>query len=515
MKHDSRNLRYGSTATFVTVMLLVSIILINVVMTALQSKYALYTDMTSKTTYSTTKEAKLALADVKNEVKIIFCHERDYVYESSYLHDVLLTAENLAREFEWLEVVFIDSVTEPTLVSKYKLNSADAVNQTDVIIESGDEYRKLGYKSFYVVDTDGTTVWGLKAEQVFASAILGVTAADIPVAHYTNTHGEEISPYLLETIYMAGYEIVPIDLTKDEIDPDARLIIINGPKYDFSANSGNTDGAATSELEKIDKFLTQSFGSLMVFVDPEANDLKNLEQYLNEWGVVFDNNIVKDNTQSITIDGQSVVAEYCTDDTLASNLIDEIATLATRPKTIFKNAGTISISSKFTADKADDSEASDGLGAPTGSYSYSSVSWVRDIAPVFTTGAEATAIGIGSSATEGVKIPANLMTISRQAQIIDQATYNSYVLCANTVFFSDSAFIKSNVYANRDVIFAALKQFGRENVPSGIGFKEYANYDIEDMTTSEADSATVLLMTVLPISFAVVGFVICIRRKYR
>ena len=109
----------------------------------------------------------------------------------------------------------------------------------------------------------------------------------------------------------------------------------------------------------------------------------------------------------------------------------------------------------------------------------------------------------------------NLMTISRQIKIVDNNYFYSYVLACGSVCFDDKEWTDSNVYANEDVIYAALSQFGRENVPSGIDFKEYAKYDIEDMTTAEAERATLLLITVIPSVFVVVGFVICIRRKYR
>ena len=89
------------------------------------------------------------------------------------------------------------------------------------------------------------------------------------------------------------------------------------------------------------------------------------------------------------------------------------------------------------------------------------------------------------------------------------------MLAAGTVCFDDEEWTSSNVYANEDVIYAALKQFGRESVPSGIDFKEYNNYDIEDMTTAEADRAAVLLITIIPSVIAVAGVVVCIRRKYR
>ena len=524
MKYDSRNLKYGSTSVIVSAILIASIILVNFVFSALSSKYAFYTDMTKNMTYTITKELKEVLSDVTEDVKIIFCHDRDYVESSTELHDVMLTAEYMADEFDWLEVEYINSINDPQLVSKYKTSIKDPVYTSHVIIESGNEWKKLNAKAFYVVDTDGSTIWGLQAEERFASAILSVTAAEQPIAYYTNTHGEEMSLQLMDIVASAGYKLEPIDLMKDDIAADARLIIINGPTWDFSGGYTFTEGEGgeasvergVSELEKIDKFLSQDQGAVMVFLDPYAKDLTNLEQYMAEWGIIFDNNIVKDESASVSVDGNAIVAEYCTDDTIASNLIDEIATLITRPKTIFNDAGTISIAPTFSEQRADDNENQTGLGAPTGAF-VSGVSMdLRDISPVFKTSQGA--LSYASSGDTGAAMPAdskNLMTISRQIKVVDNEYYYSYVLAANTVAFDDKEWTDSNVYANEDVIYAALKQFGRENVPSGINFKEYAKYDIEDMTTAEADRDTVILITVLPVLFSVVGFVICIRRKYR
>ncbi len=505
MKHDSRNLKYGSTAIAVTVVLIAAVIMLNAIFTALTSKYAFYTDMTKNMTYTLTDEVKDVLSDVTEDVEIIFCHDRDYIEASDYLHDVLITAENLDEEYEWLTVRHVNTIKDPLEVKDFQTSSEDTINPTDVIIRSGSEYRRIGYKAFYVVDSDGQTIWGLQAEEQFASAILSVTAAELPIAYFTTSHQENIPIRLIDTVSKAGYEPRMIDLALEEIDPDARLIIVSNPKKDFIGGEG-------SELEKLDKFLSQDFGSMMCFADPMGEDLKNLEQYLYEWGVVFNNDIVKDEEKSVSIDNQSIVAEYCTDETLGSNLIDEIAALGTRPKTIFQNTGTISVNPNFTASRAEDEEAANGIGAPDGSYAYG----YRDISPVFVAGAGAKSYSVRTDTDDALACEgANLMTISRQIRTINNEYFSSYVLCANTAMFCEDEWVASNTYGNNDVIYAALKQFGREKVPSGIDFKETANYDIEDMTTAEADSWSVILITVLPIAFAIVGTVVCIRRKYR
>ena len=62
MKHDSRNLKYGSTAMILSVVLIAAIILINFVFSALSSRYAFYTDMTSSDNYTLTDAAKVVLS---------------------------------------------------------------------------------------------------------------------------------------------------------------------------------------------------------------------------------------------------------------------------------------------------------------------------------------------------------------------------------------------------------------------------------------------------------------------
>ena len=505
IKHDSRNLKYGSTAAIVSVVLIAAILMINVIFSALSSKYSFYSDMTKNETYTLTEELKLVLGDVTEKVEVIFCHERDYIDANVNLHDVLETADNLDKEYDWLSVRFVNIIKDPLEVKDFMTSSEDTVKTTDVIVRSGNEYRRLDQKNFYVLDSDGQTVWGFQAEEQFASAILSVTAAEQPIAYYTTSHQESIPLGLSDIVSKAGYKLMPIDLALENIDPDARLIIVSNPKKDFSGGEG-------SELEKLDRFLSQDFGSMLCFLDPMAEDLKNLEAYLYEWGVVFDNSIVKDEGHSVSLDSQSIVADYCTGNTAGASLIDEVAALATRPKTIFKNAGTISINPSFTAYRENDDEAENGLGEPNGSY----ISGSRDISPVFTAGEGALSYASKGGSDDALDCGGSpLMTLTRQRTAHNNDYYSSYVLCANTALFCEDDWIVSNTYGNTDVLYASLSIFGREKVPSGIDFKETANYDIEDMTTAEADTWTAILVSVLPVAVAVVGLVVCIRRKYR
>lgn len=519
MKHDSRNLKYGSTAMILSVVLIAAIILINFVFSALSSRYAFYTDMTSTDNYTLTDAAKVVLSDVTEEVRILFCHDRDYIESSDSMYDILMTAEYLSDEFEWLNVDFVNIMDKPKSVAKYKTSQNDSVNQTDVIVESGDEWRKISWRAFYVADTDtNSTIWAIKAEETFASAILGVTAAEKPIAYFTTGHEETIPAHLVNTVAMAGYDVKTIDLIKEDISADARMIIISGPQKDFSTGYGNSADTERkgNEISKIDKFLAQDNGALMVFLDPYGDDLPTLEGYLEEWGILFDNNIVKDESESIDESNIAVIGQHTTGNTLGANVIDELANLSTKSKTIFESAGTISISANFGEEREEDENSDTGLGIPTGSYGNTVSGGVRDVSAVFTTSAGA--MSFSSKGEEGEMTAADgkfLMTISRQRVMREQNEHVSYVLAANTLCFTEEDYVQSNVFANRDVLYAALKQMGRERVPIGIDFKVYSNNKIEDMTTSQANTITTLLVTALPAAIALTGLVVCIRRKYK
>ena len=162
-----------------------------------------------------------------------------------------------------------------------------------------------------------------------------MTAAETPLACLTTTHGETADTAFINTIVKAGYDVRTIDLTKEEIPDDCRLIIVNNPQNDFAGYSVY-DKDAVSEIAKIDKFL-DSNGTLMVFKDPSTAYLKNLEEYLYEWGVVFADGVVVDNSDSITSDGRALVATYPSG-TLASSIHKDISSLASPPKTIVKYA---------------------------------------------------------------------------------------------------------------------------------------------------------------------------------
>lgn len=509
-----RNFKYSSASAAFTAIVILLVILLNTVFSLLAMRHSLYIDLTSTELWTLSDTAKEIIGEAEGDITITFCHERDYIESSTTMQYISNTAQELAKEFPNIRVRYVNSVLEPQIIKPYKYNNVDAISTSHIIVERGNpddraegetptDYRVYSAEAFYITDPNTGSVWAYNGEEIFAAACLAVTADETPTAYFTSTHGEAVDAAFVNTLIKAGYETKTIDLTTSEIPEDCRLLIINDPKWDF-AGYNIYDKDAVSEIAKIDTYL-DNHGSMMVFMDPETDYLKNLEEYLYEWGIVFGDGVVTDMQHSITMDGQAVVAEYPSG-TLAASVHADISSLGTAPKTIVKAASPIRIADVYT-------EGRDADGNSTNSYIYSGNNAYREISAVLTSHMSASTVSYGETldAVGGY----NLMTITRDMDTVLDDMYFSYVLAAGTTKFTSADYLESNTYANENILYYALRVMGREKVPANIKFKEFTSTEIEDMTSTEAIRDTVLLVTLIPLAVAICGGVITTRRKYR
>ncbi|MBR5539718.1 MAG: Gldg family protein [Clostridia bacterium] len=509
-----RNFRYSTASAAFTAAVIVLVMLLNAAFSVLATRYSLYIDLTDTSLWTLSEEAKEFIGTVEGEVTVTFCHDEDYIDESKTMSYISRTAKELEKEFPNVHVRYINSILEPQLLKEYKYNTVSAITPTNVIVERGDatkraegdapgDFRVYAADAFYITDTNTGNVWAYNGEEIFAAAFLAVTADETPSAYFTTRHGESFDAAFVNTIVKAGFDVKTIDLATEDVPKDCRMLIINDPKWDF-AGYNIYDKDAVSEIAKIDEFL-ENAGTLMVFKDPTTDYLKNLEEFLYEWGIVFGDGVVTDTQNSITLDGTALVASYPSG-TLASSVHKDISSLPTPPKTIVKNASPVYISALYT-------EGRDEENASTNSYIYSGNNAYREIGAVLVSTENASVVSEGETVDRGGSY--NLMTITRDMNTRNNDNYFAYVLAAATTRFTSADYLESNTYANEDILYYALRVMGREKVPADIPFKEFSNTKIEDMTASEATRDTALLVTVLPLFISVCGVVITTRRKYR
>ena len=64
-------------------------------------------------------------------------------------------------------------------------------------------------------------------------------------------------------------------------------------------------------------------------------------------------------------------------------------------------------------------------------------------------------------------------------------------------------------------MLSACRTIGQEPVPVGLGFKPFADFTIDTVTTKEATQYTVVLTTVPVVTAIAAGIIVLVRRKHR
>ena len=260
----------------------------------------------------------------------------------------------------------------------------------------------------------------------------------------------------------------------------------------------------------------------MVFVDPQTPVLTNLEEYLEEWGVVFDRTTdlagdsysytIKDSSQSLTTDGYTIQAEYTTGG-LGASITTDMRDVAYPPKVIFQNAMSISYAKNYAPTYFED-EDDPSKNYWYGTYYSNGVS--RSIFDVFQTSPSAEAFANGALVESASDIePFKLMTVTRESRMVDNTNADySYVLACGSTQFASQDLLQSAVYGNTDVLLSALRSMGKELVTVDLKHKPFASTDIDTITTQQANQYTVVLTVVPAVIIFGLGIFVMVRRKY-
>lgn len=482
------------------------------------------------------KDGKAAL-----KVKIIFCADKDRVEEHEQLRYVSFTARALAKKFrDYIEIEYINIAKNPSAVQKYKTTSAASIYDTNVIVEFGSEYLVQNISSFYYQDQGSTAPWAYNGEQRLSAMILSLTQAESPVCAVTNNHGEELfdkngavkEKYktFIELIEGAGYEVVFLDLERQDIPEHCRMMITFAPTVDFKA-FGDLGENNVSEIEKLDKYLDES-NAFFYICDRTTPYLKNLEEYLEEWGVTvarvedaaktFENYAVKDMQNCIdTGSGDVVLGNYATEGTGAS-ITKDMRSALYLPRVLFGNSTVIKPADSYW-------RTTKPLNQQTGEgectyYSYYRNGVSRGMFDVFSTYSTAIAqIGGENYEVATEQRTFKLMTVTMEERLIQESNYNSinkasYVIALASTDFVSNDVLDSAAYGNTDVLLATLRNAGGEAMPARVELKPFYVYQMKDDAAIAASGAQawVWCLCLIPVcTLTVAGVIVTVRRKYR
>ena len=482
---NKRKFKFGAISAALSIVVIAAVVVVNVIFSALAYKGNWYVDLTASKLYELSDEGRELLDGIDSELTIHFCAAYDKLESNNLTNMVFNLAKEICAEYDNISYNYIDINKNPSKLEKYKSTEDTVFTESTVIIESDNgAFRSLNLANmFYYEDGSYQTPWAFNGELRLITAMLQCVQIDTPIAYFTNTHGETISQGLAQVFTDAGFTLLPIDLSKEEIDEDARVIVISGPKYDFEGISEYTEGRK-SEIEKIDDFL-DSFGSVMVFMDPGTQELPELETFLSEWGIEFDDAKLKDTTNSEGGDTYTLVGNYSLEDTLGASLVGELISSGTPPKTIVKDARPINI--------LWETNSSNGRQASAAVFSASTAERHADDGTV-----------------ENGVYP--LVAISQEARYIDNTPHPAYVFAVGSTQFASDQALKPS-YANSYILYTMIREMGKTQVPIELDLKVFESNALS-ITTGEARAWTWVTVMIIPVFIAISGIVVYIRRKH-
>ena len=505
----------------------------------------------------------------EEEITVTFCNDRDNIISNTYTRVLYYMAIAISRKFDNFKVEAVNVKMNPTAVADYKTTSLTSIRPTDVIISYKLDGRVLRYRvasadSFWHIGNE--KVYAFDGEYKLASILLSLTMIEKPVAYFVTGHGEDVydpenpesessksCAAFVDLLTERGFEIKTLDLQRiiDEskgepaVYDDCALLIINNPKEDFKTDPDQYGSFSyVTETELIDRYLTENRGSVLVAKDYKR-ELPILEDFFSEWGIGFVNNLVKDPESYIENDreaGTTVVTEYNTEkDSYGYGIYSEYVDLGTSPRVIVSDSGHI-IS---------------GFGEPIAKNEQGSAQTTRIFDPfIFSTSAsndyaknELTGAYVDVAGEDGRRALAAVCGRETLDVNTGERTH-SYVFAAASASFFSTDLLGNASYANYDIVSAMIHNVARleTHADSALGGMSANNSNdvflgkyLVDTTIGEEDNvihewsdeegryvvkntiygltpgariAYTVVIALIPISIAVVGAVILIKRKY-
>ncbi len=487
--------RHGTVTVVLTVLIIVAVILLNASVTTLALRYGWFIDMNPTLYYPITDTCyeyldTYVMPDAEDDIRIIFCSDKDEVLESAHLRFVLNSAEELVAKYpDKVVIEYLDIWENPSIARQYGVTAS-----TSVVVASGESHRVCTLHDFFLFPVNDTSnPVAYNGEKRLAVAMKAVVSSNVPMAYLTLNHGEALPDYsLIYAITDAGYSVSYLDAASFDIPEDCALLVTYNPLRDFTTADGVS---VSSEIDKLDAYL-QKGGKFMTFVSADtfaAGGYTHLETYLSEWGVTFQHETGAEGVEEC----------YAIRDTAHGLSADGYTFIGSRPATgrgseIMKHVG-----DALRVADATSIAVADGYTASNGDYT----SGTRTLIPLLRSHAGADAWAGGRAVdrtTEGY----HLVTLTE-----DSATDASVLVCTSTRFVSDSS-MQSGVYDNSAFLLTAMEAMGQEEIPIQLAAQPFADETIRSLTTAAARNITIALVAIPALVVAATGMIVLIRRKF-
>ena len=282
-----RVFRSGVYAAALAAVVLVLVILVNLVVRAIPTKYTEF-DLSESGLFTLSDSSKTVAKNIDTDVTIYYLAETGD-------EDVLITKllNNYAAQNAHIRWEGKDPALYPTFAAQYGAqNSANGsliltCGEKSTVLDASDLYTE-DYSNYYLNGSSSVTFDG---ESKLTAALYRLTSGEERHAYYTTNHGEQaLTDTLKAALENQNLAVSALDLLSGDIPDDCDLLIINVPAQDLASA-----GALLDEMSALRSYLEQG-GKLLVTTD-SYNKTPNLDALLVEFGL--------SRTEGLVVEGDS------------------------------------------------------------------------------------------------------------------------------------------------------------------------------------------------------------------
>lgn len=282
-----RVFRSGVYAAALSAVVLVLVILVNLVVRAIPTRYTEF-DLSESGLFTLSESSKTVAKNIDTDVTIYYLAETGD-------EDVLITKllNNYAAQNAHIRWEGKDPALYPTFAAQYGAqNSANGsliltCGEKSTVLDASDLYTE-DYSNYYLNGSSSVTFDG---ESKLTAALYRLTSGEERHAYYTTNHGEQaLTDTLKAALENQNLAVSALDLLSGDIPDDCDLLIINVPAQDLASA-----GALLDEMSALRSYLEQG-GKLLVTTD-SYNKTPNLDALLAEFGL--------SRTEGLVVEGDS------------------------------------------------------------------------------------------------------------------------------------------------------------------------------------------------------------------
>lgn len=230
--HGSKKaLRNGVYAALLTAVVLAAVILLNLVLQALPTRYTAF-DISTNSMFTLSETSKNMMHELDTDVTAYYLATSGQ--EDSNITRLLDRYADESSRFTWQQR---DPVLYPAFVEQYEGASTGCV-----VMTTADQYTVVSYSDMYAVDMDayyyyGSEEYTFDAENALTTAIGRVTRTVSYDLYELTGHGETaLGSDFVETLNNAGVTVQELNLTTaGSIPEEAASLLINAPIADVTA----------------------------------------------------------------------------------------------------------------------------------------------------------------------------------------------------------------------------------------------------------------------------------------